>query len=134
MAEINDKIEQLVNFDVVDDYYKKEDKAKLVDIFKDILFEDEERIRKFLEAFFEQTKTLAQEFDVLPTGEEDDEEGEGDSEEEGEEEEGEEEAAEAEEGEAAEEEEEKPKEESKKHPKRPSLNELAVLRANDFLM
>ena len=132
MAEINDKIEQLVNFDIVDDYYKKEDKAKLVDIFKEVLFEDDERIRKFLEAFFEQTKSLAQEYDVLPTGEEEAEEAEEGAEE------GEEEAAEEtaeEEGEAAEEGEEEVKEESKKYPKQArNLNELAVMRANDFLM
>ena len=63
--EIKQVIKNFVNFDIENDYYQKEDKEELVRLFKKILYEDDVTIRKFLQAFFNQTKKLAGEYSLL---------------------------------------------------------------------
>lgn len=71
MADIKKTINDLISFDIENDYYDKENKSKLVDMFKDILFEDDVVIRKFLKKLFSSIGILAKEFDLV--GDEDDE-------------------------------------------------------------
>lgn len=68
--EISKVIRDFVNFDIVNNYYNKEEKEELVRQFKKIIYEDDVTIRKFLESFFEKTKQLADEYSLI--GDEDD--------------------------------------------------------------
>jgi len=63
--EINDIISKFVNFDIEKNYYQKEDKEELVRQFKQIVYEDETTVRKFLKAMFESAKKLASEYSLV---------------------------------------------------------------------
>ena len=64
-TEINDIIRDFVNFDIEKNYYQKEDKEELVRQFKQIVYEDEISVRKFLKAMFESAKKLASEYSLV---------------------------------------------------------------------
>ena len=85
--DIKKKVSELVSFDIAENYYDEDMKNALVDAFKEILFEDDETVRQFLEKFFAVAKEAATEFDLVASGEEDfeDEKGEEETEEEPEE-------------------------------------------------
>lgn len=96
MADIKQKVTDFLNFDLEGKYDDDDAKEQLVDMFKDIVSENNETLLQFLKQFFETAKELAKEFDLLADEEEpveDEEDQEGD---EGETEEGEEAEAEVE--------------------------------------
>jgi len=70
MANIKEVITDLISYDVQKDYYKNDEKNKVVDNFKKILFEDDVRVRKFLEKWFKETAKMAKEFNLVDTGKE----------------------------------------------------------------
>lgn len=70
MANIKEVITDLISYDIQKDYYKSDEKNKAVDNFKKILFEDDARVRKFLEKWFVETAKLAKEFNLVDTGKE----------------------------------------------------------------
>jgi len=65
MEDIKKTIKDFVSFDVANNYYDKEEKNSLVEKFKEILFEDDVTVRKFLEKFFISTKDIASNFDLI---------------------------------------------------------------------
>jgi hypothetical protein len=67
---IKDQIKKFVNFDVENDYYKEEDKDEIAKIFKEILYEDDVTVRKFLKSFFQSTKELANQYSLIGSDEE----------------------------------------------------------------
>lgn len=70
MANIKETITNFVSYDILKDYYKNDEKNKLVEDFKKILFEDDVRVRKFLEKWFVETAKMAKEFNLVDTGKE----------------------------------------------------------------
>ncbi len=124
--DIKEIIKDFVSFNMEHNYYEDEEKALLPKYLNEILFEDDENVRKFLTALLENAKTLADEHGLLP---EDDESVKDDDEEtEGEETEGEEsEGSETEGDMGTEEEEGEPQEEAISH-------EDMVIESNRFLL
>ncbi|MFA5484958.1 MAG: hypothetical protein WC260_01790 [Candidatus Pacearchaeota archaeon] len=65
LENIKSRIRELVTFDIETDYYDKENKEKLVSIFRDILFEDDVVVRNFLERIFSDIESHARELDLI---------------------------------------------------------------------
>jgi len=62
---IKDVIRDFVNFDVENDYYQDENKEEIVRMFKQIMYEDDVTVRKFLKSFFKNTKDLAKQYSLV---------------------------------------------------------------------
>lgn len=62
---IKQSIRDFVNFNVADNYYDDDRKEELVEQFKEILFEDNVVVRKFLKEFFDSTKQLADHYGLI---------------------------------------------------------------------
>ena len=69
--DIREIIRDFVSFNIEENYYQDDNKAKLPSHLNEILFEDDEVVRSFLQKFFEQTRLLAKEYGLLPESEED---------------------------------------------------------------
>jgi len=80
MADIKKTITDLFSFDIENDYYQEDEKQALVDAFKEMLFDDNETVRKFLQAFMTSSLELAKEYELVTDGEEDVEAEEGEEE------------------------------------------------------
>jgi hypothetical protein len=63
--EIKEVIRDFVSFDIEKNFYQKEDKEELVRKFKQIIFEDDVTVRKFLKSFFDSTKKLADQYSLI---------------------------------------------------------------------
>jgi len=67
MSEKNEKeeareyIKQLADFDINGNYYDEEGKNEISKVFKKLLFVDDQSVRKFLEKFFVDIKTISKE-------------------------------------------------------------------------
>lgn len=63
-------LKKITDFDVKNNYYKDEQKDEIIDLFKELFFIDEPSVRKFLEDFINQTKSLADKHGLLSDEEE----------------------------------------------------------------
>ena len=69
--EIKQLLTDLFSFNITEDYYKNEEKEKLVEDFKDILFFDDSVVRHFLANLFLEGKKLVKEFSLEVNQEQD---------------------------------------------------------------
>lgn len=65
MPDIKKVITDFVSFDVANDYYDEEKKEELTEMLKEILFEDDIIVRKFLEKFFNSAEESAKSFGLI---------------------------------------------------------------------
>jgi hypothetical protein len=64
MADLKKSVSDFLNYDV-DNIHDEESKEQLVDMFKDVISNDDETVLQFLKKFFENGKELAKEFDLI---------------------------------------------------------------------
>jgi hypothetical protein len=64
--EVKKAIEELVDFNIVENYYKSDAKGNLPKLFRKLLFKDDIAVRNFLKELFPVMKELAEKHQLLP--------------------------------------------------------------------
>jgi len=62
---IKRKIKEILSFNVEEDYYKEENKDKVIELLRDVFFDDDVVVRNFLEKLFANMETTARELELV---------------------------------------------------------------------
>jgi hypothetical protein len=65
MSDIKRKITDFVSFDISNDYYDETKKEEIIGLLKEILFEDDVTVRKFLEKLFSSASSAAKSYGLF---------------------------------------------------------------------